>query len=160
VKGYQMGTRAAAPETYSESLRQFYAGERRRFLVALCACSVAVVGVLVATLALGSGVLLGMVWTAPASLVTGAGILGYGLLALGVFDTMLLITLSRPRFALEALLVGFVVTLGSSVALGVGFGYAYGALGTVIGSAAYLAVVRVRFNHLIHHADYYTYASF
>jgi hypothetical protein len=160
VRGYQMRARAATPAAYGESLREFYAEEQRRFLLALCGCTVALVGMLSASLAHGSGVLLGMVWAAPASLVAGAGMVGYGLLALGAFDTMLLITLSQPRFALEALLAGFVVTLGSSIALGVGLGYAYGALGTVIGSAAYLAIVRVRFNHLIHHADYYTYASF
>ncbi len=160
VKPYQTATPALTPEAFVQRLRIFYRRERQRFAIALGLCSAGVVVALVVHLILAAGRFLGMTWTAGATLIFAAGLLGYGLLAVGIFDTMLLITLSRPRSALLALSIYFVLTLAASIRLGVTFSYAHGALGAVVGGLAFVIIARISVTRLIERADYAYYASF
>ena len=104
--------------------------------------------------------LLGMAWTADTIFVFSAGLIGYGLLALGVFYCMFAITLSRPLYALATLAIGTVVTLVSSILCGVLISYTYGALGIVIGSFAFVMVAQHYLSRIIKYADYYYFSSF
>jgi hypothetical protein len=160
VNVYQAQTSAVSPEGFAESIDGFYRRERLRFGLALLICSAGVAAAVAIAVSLSSGVFLGMAWTPSLTMVLFSGMAGYGLLAMGVFDTMLLITLSRPRFALEALAVGLSATLIVSFSAGKAISYAYGSLGTVAGGLAFLAMARRRLQHLVQRADYYFYSSF
>ncbi|MBN1249225.1 MAG: hypothetical protein JXC32_16320 [Anaerolineae bacterium] len=160
VNAYQVWTPATTPHAFGHRIEQFYLSERERYALVLAFCTAGVVVAMAAVLRSTSFTFLGLQWTSGATLVLMTGMLGYGLLALGVFDCMLLITLSQPRFALEALSLGLVTTLGTSLLAGVAMGYAYGALGTVLGSLAFLMLARSRLQRLLRDADYYYYASF
>jgi hypothetical protein len=160
VNGYQAQTRATAPHKFGAKILSFYRAERKRYMSILALCTIGVALVVGIVLQATDFVLLGIDWTPAATLVFATGTIGYALLALGVFDCMFLITLSQPRFALEALSLGLLVTLGVSIASGRMLGYAYGALGTVAGSTVFLILVAERLRRLMQDADYYYYASF
>jgi len=160
VRGHLAATPADLPGRFSDRIRDFYDSERYRYVIALGSCTVGVVVAVFGAAQLSGGRVLGAVWSDSSSLVFSAGVLGYGALALGVFDAMFLITLSRPRYALEALGVGLVASLIVSLWAGYGMSYAHGALGAVGGGLAFLFVAHQRVGHLMRHIDFYYYASF
>lgn len=161
VNGYQESSLAVQPDSFTTRLRSFVTVERRRFVSALIVCSggisAIVIGVLLAS---PDRMLLGMVWNTDAFVVFVSGTLGYGLLALGVFDCMFTITLSRPLYALAALAAGMAATLISSALFGIFISYAHGALGIVAGGLVFVWTARRYLSHVVKHADYYYFSSF
>jgi hypothetical protein len=150
---------AEEPGAFVARLRDFHQREQRRFIVALAAAT----GLVVLSIALSlvvSGRLLGMVWNDHLSIVLAGGLVGCALLAVGAFDCMMLITLSRPVPALLALSCGACVTLVASLAMGVLFGFAWGAVGMVFGNVVVLLVARTNLGRVIDHADYFYFTSF
>jgi len=159
VHGFQGASLARRPTMFAERLAGFQRDERRRFAAAL-AISAAAVALFAGVSVLASGRVLGIAWGRDLAIVLGAGLLGSALLAVAAFDCMMLITLSQPWPALLALACGAVVTGVVSVLLGVAVGYAWGALGMVIGNLVVLAIARVRLGRVIERADYFYFTSF
>lgn len=159
VHGFQAESLARRPAMFAERLAGFQRDERHRFAGAL-AVSAGVVALFAGVSVLTSGRVLGIAWGRDLAVVLAAGLLGSALLAVAAFDCMMLITLSQPWPALLALACGAVVTGVVSVMLGVAVGYAWGALGMVIGNLVVLAIARVRLGRVIEHADYFYFTSF
>ena len=161
VNIYQKRVLADNPRTFGATLHDFVKRERVQFVWALGVCTTAVLVIVVGAVnASSSRILLGLQWDAATLIVFVAGLVGYGILALGVFDCMFLITLSRPLYALAALGIGTLATLIISAAAGLFISYAYGALGVLLGSLIFLLFARRYLAHIIRYADYYYYASF
>jgi hypothetical protein len=161
VNIYQKLVSAETPGDFGDILRDFIRKERVQFTGALGLCSVGVlVGIIGAVNASANRMVLGLSWDAATALIFIAGLVGYGLLAMGVFNSMFIITLSRPLYALQALGIGTVVTLLVSIAAGLLTSYAYGALGIIVGSAVFLLFTRRSIMRIIKYADYYYYSSF
>lgn len=161
VKVYQRQVSAETPGEFRAVLRDFLTQERAQFTRALGVSSaVVLVAVGGAVSASANRVLLGLSWDATTLLIFIAGLAGYGLLAMGVFDSMFLITLSRPLYALKALGISAVTTLLVSVVAGLLISYAFGVAGIIVGSAVFLWFTRRALGRIMRHADYYYYASF
>ena len=74
---------------------------------------------------------------------------------------MFVITLSRPRPAIEALGIGILVTLTVGVAVGRLTSYQFGAVGVLLGGLAlFVAIAHVWLQRMLARADYYYYSSF
>ncbi|MEJ5308286.1 MAG: hypothetical protein WHX52_00820 [Anaerolineae bacterium] len=161
VKVYQRQVSAETPGQFKAILRDFLTQERAQFTRALGVSSAVVLVAVVGAVSLSANrVLLGLAWNVTTLLIFSAGLAGYGLLAMGVFDSMFLITLSRPLYALKALGISAVTTLLVSVAAGLLVSYAFGVLGIIAGSAVFLWFTRRALGRIMRHADYYYYASF
>ncbi len=161
VNVYQKLVLAESPGDFGTTLRDFIHKERTQFTWALSLCSAAVlVTVIGAVNASTNHIMLGLSWDGTTILIFVSGLVGYGLLALGVFDSMFLITLSRPLYALKALGISTVVTLLVSITAGLLISYAYGTFGIIVGSAIFLWLTRRALVDITKHADYYYYASF
>ena len=161
VNGYQKATLAETPEQFTATLWDFIRKERRRFLSALTICSGLILAIVIGLVMITPDrELLGMKWNADTIFIFVSGLIGYGLLALGVFYCMFAITLSRPLYALATLGIGMIATLSASILCGVLISYAYGALGIIIGSFIFVMVARHYLSHIIKYADYYYYSSF
>lgn len=161
VKVYQRQVSAETPGQFRAVLRDFLVQERAQFTRALGVSSAVVLVAVVGAVSLSANrVLLGLSWNTATLLIFGFGLAGYGLLAMGVFDSMFLITLSRPLYALKALGISAVTTLLVSVVAGLLISYAFGVAGIIAGSAIFLWFTRRALGRIIRHADYYYYASF
>jgi hypothetical protein len=161
VNIYQKLVLSETPGEFGATLHDFIRKERVQFTWALGLCSVGVlIGVIGAVNASANRMVLGLSWDAATILIFIAGLVGYGLLAMGVFDSMFIITLSRPFYALQALGIGTGITLLISIAAGLLISYAHGALGIIVGSAMFLLFTRRALMRIIKYADYYYYASF
>ena len=161
VNIYQKLVSGETPGNFGDILRDFIRKERVQFIGALTLCSAGVlIGIIGAVNASANRMMLGLSWDAATVLIFIAGLVGYGLLAMGVFDSMFIITLSRPLYALQALGIGTVVTLIISIAAGLLTSYAHGALGIIVGSAVFLLFTRRAIMRVIKYADYYYYSSF
>jgi len=161
VKVYQKQVSAETPGQFVAVLHDFLRRERAQFTRALGVSSaVVLVAVIGAVSVSANRVLLGLSWNATTLLIFVSGLGGYGLLAMGVFDSMFLITLSRPLYALKALGIGAATTLLVSVVAGLLISYAYGVAGIITGSAIFLWFTRRALMRIMKHADYYYYASF
>lgn len=161
VRSYQLQTAQGQPEVFNWSVQDFAARERLQFVLALVLCSAA-------TLA-GLGVVLGVVgranvapWllTPQMATVLGLGMVGYGLMAVGTFDCMFMITLSRPRQALEALGMGILITLGVGIAISQFTSYQYSAIGVALGGFMFYTIAHAWTKKMLARADYYYYSSF
>ncbi len=161
VKVYQRQVSAETPGQFKTVLRDFLTQERAQFTRALGVSSAVVLVAVVGAVSLSANrVLLGLSWDATTLLIFVSGLAGYGLLAMGVFDSMFLITLSRPLYALKALGISAATTLLVSVVAGLLISYAFGVLGIIAGSAIFLWFTRRALGRIMRHADYYYYASF
>lgn len=161
VNIYQKLVLADNPKTFEATLSDFIKRERAQFVRALSVCSVAVLAIVVGAVGMSPNrILLGLRWDTATLFVFVTGLIGYDILALGVFDCMFIITLSRPLYALSALGIGTIATSVISVAAGVFISYACGALGVFLGSLIFLSFARHYLTRIIGYADYYYYASF
>jgi hypothetical protein len=161
VKVYQRQVSAETPGEFRAVLRDFLTQERAQFTRALGVSSAVVLVAVAGAVSLSANrVLLGLSWDATTLLIFVSGLAGYGLLAMGVFDSMFLITLSRPLYALKALGISAATTLLVSVVTGLLISYAFGVAGIIIGSAVFLWFTRRALGRIMRHADYYYYASF
>ena len=161
VKTIQKRVSAKTSGDFGVALRDFIRKERAQFMWALGLCSaVILVAVIGAVRVSADRVVLGLPWDTPMIFIFVSGLIGYGVLAMGVFDSMFAITLSRPFYALKALGIGAVVTLLVSITAGLLISYAHGALGIIAGSTTFLWFARRALRRIIAHADYYYYASF
>lgn len=161
VNIYQKQVLADNPRTFGDTLRDFIKRERTRFVWALSLCSALVLVIIVgAASAAPDGILLGLRWDPATLFIFVTGLIGYGILAFGVFDCMFIITLSRPLYALAALGIGTLATLVISIIAGILVSYAYGALGVPLGSLVFSLFARRYLTRIIRYADYYYYASF
>ena len=161
VKVYQLEASPAQPGQFSGHMRAFFGREFLRFAVILSLCSLLVTGVVLLFVAWsrahGTAVL---PWTHETSMILALGVIGYGIMALGVFQCMFMITLSRPGMANRAVMIGIATTLTVGVIAGQLALYPYSALGVVIGSLAFALAARSSLQHLMRHADYFYFASF
>lgn len=161
VNVYQKLVLAESPGNFGTTLRDFIHKERAQFTWALSLCSAAVLVTVIGAVNVSANrVVLGLSWDGTTILIFVSGLVGYGLLALGVFDSMFLITLSRPLYALKALGISTAVTLLVSITAGLLISYAYGTFGIIVGSAIFLWSTRRALVDITKHADYYYYASF
>ncbi len=161
VQPYQRATKLYALQEFNGQIVDFYRQERARFIHALLLCNLLVVlfGFLGWWIGSRTGWAL-LTWSRHASLIAGFGLAGYALLALGVFNSMFMITLSRPGAVLPGLLLGMAATLLVGWVLGQLAGYVYATLSIPVGSLVFLWASRHRLQQLLSRADYYYYASF
>jgi len=159
VHTFQDEAPADKPEEFSSRLRAFHQQEQQRFIAALAGATGLIVLAVGVSLAV-SGELLGLAWSRELSIVLVGGLLGCALLAVGAFDCMMLITLSRPVPALLALARGAAVTVVASLILGVTLGFAWGAVGMILGNLVVLINARSDLARVIDRADYYYFTSF
>jgi hypothetical protein len=161
VNVYQARTLQTEPAQFNQRVRSFLGLEQTHFRTVLALCSIAVlIGMLVIVgLSRRAGITL-LPWSIETSVVLGLGLLGYGLMALGVFKSMFMITLSRPRPALRALGVGILVTMTTGVIISQVAPTEFSVLGVVAGSLAFLVTATNELNHILDHADFYYYSSF
>ena len=99
-------------------------------------------------------------WTSATTTVLVLGLLGYGLMALGVFNCMFMITLSRPWQAVSVIILGILATLGGGMGISKLLPYQYSATGMVIGGLVFIYATYLRLQNILTHADYFYYASF
>lgn len=161
VKAYQERTPGEKPELFNQNLGRFFRREQRVYLQALVFCTGLVLGVtllLVAWLARLGRDPLG--WT-PATLTTFVlGLVGYGVMAWGIFNCMFMITLSRPGKAITAVSIAILITLAIGLPTSRLLGYHYSGIGMVAGSLAFTLFSARQLRQLWTRADYYYYASF
>lgn len=161
VNVYQARTLQTEPAHFNKLVRSFMAQEQARFrtILLLYSAAVLVTMLLVVGLSRQAGLVL-LPWSTETSVVLGLGLIGYGLMALGVFKSMFMITLSRPDPAIRALLVGILVTLITGLVISQVAAIELSVLGVVAGSLAFLLTASNDLNHILVHADFYYYSSF
>ena len=108
----------------------------------------------------GSGLDWGLLDGQRGTFVVGMGLFGYMLLALGMFDCSLFVTLSRPRLALKALGAGLLTSLALAAPLSWTLGYQYAAVAFVVGTAVFLLTTALEAKRLFRRADLAYYTSF
>lgn len=161
VQVYQRRIPLQRPSAFSAKMREFYRHERRRYGGALAGSSAALfAGVFGLATALRQTGWTALPWNDATTMVLGLGLLGYGALALGLFDCMFMITLGRPGWAIRCLGLAALMTLVGCVGLGRGLSYQYGAAGILIGGVTFVGTAHRRFLQLLAHLDYFYYASF
>lgn len=161
VNVYQARTMQTEPAQFNELVRSFMAQEQARFqtILLLYSAAVLVTMLLIVGLSRQAGIVL-LPWSTKTSMVLALGLIGYGLMALGVFKSMFMITLSRPNPAIRALLVGILVTLLTGLTISQVTASEFSVLGVVAGSLAFLLTASNDLDHILVHADFYYYASF
>jgi hypothetical protein len=161
VKVYQLKTSPAQPAEFSRQMRAFYRREYQRYAGVLLLCSASVSAAVSAFLAWaqahGGTIVL---WTVETQIILALGMVGYGIMALGVFQCMFMITLSRPVLAMRAIVIGIATTVTAGALIGGTTSYPYSALGIVCGSLAFALAARQNLQRILYHTDYYYYASF
>lgn len=161
IQSYQLKVSPAQPAEFSRLIQTFFRREILRYGVVLALCSALVAALLLifqaATSGRGATIL---PWTAETQFIMALGLVGYGIMALGVFQCMFLITLSRPGMATEAVVIGIACTLIVGALAGQLTYYPYSALGVVCGSLAFALAARRNLQQVLRQVDYYYYASF
>jgi hypothetical protein len=161
VKVYQVETSPAQPAAFSCCIRAFFRRECLRYCGVLALCSAFVVGGVVLLMAwLQAHGALVLPWTVETQIILAMGVVGYGVMALGIFHCMFMITLSRPAMATHAVVVGILVTLVVGLIAGRWLLYPFSALGVVVGSVVFALAARQNLQRIMRHTDYYYYASF
>jgi hypothetical protein len=143
-------------EAFGQSLFNFYRRHLARYLLALLAVSVVAYAGYFAVQQwspLGRGY-------ENATYFFVLGIIGYLVLAWGLFNSLFAIALGRPVFALKALLVALLLTVAVGVPLSLSFSYMFAAVSFIVGAAAYGAVTFWEVLRLCRSADYYYFSSF
>lgn len=161
VKVYQLKTSPTQPAEFCRQMQAFYRREYLRYAGVLTLCSAVVTItalVLLSRTQTGSKAILP--WTAETQMILVLGVVGYGIMALGIFQCMFMITLSRPGMATKAILIGIATTLIVGALAGRTMLYPYSTLGIVCGSLAFALAARQNLRHIMNNTDYYYYASF
>lgn len=161
VKIFQLRTTPAQPAEFCRLMQAFYRREAVRYAGILALCSALMTGALLALLAWANRYGMAIVpWSPETQMILALGVLGYGIMALGVFQCMFMITLSRPGMAGQAIVIGIAATLLVGIAAGRSMGYPYSALGIVFGALAFTLAARQNLHRIMRYTDYYYYASF
>ena len=157
----QAETSQVRPEAFSRTLQGFFLREHAHFLAALVLCSLCVTAsvLIMVSLSSGRGVTL-LPWSAETTMVFLMGQIGYGLMALGMFSCMFMITLSQPWRAVNSVAAGIAVTIVAGLAIGSALPYQYATLGVVVGGLVFALNARARMWSMLENADYFYYASF
>ena len=126
------------PEAFSRTLQGFFLREHAHFLAALVLCSLCVTAsvLIMVSLSSGRGVTL-LPWSAETTMVFLMGQIGYGLMALGMFSCMFMITLSQPWRAVNSVAAGITVTIVAGLAIGSALPYQYVTFGVVVGGLVF-----------------------
>jgi hypothetical protein len=143
-------------EAFGQTLFNFYRRHLARYLLALLAVSVVAYAGYFAVQQwspLGRGY-------ENATYFFVLGIIGYLVLAWGLFNSLFAIALGRPVFALKALVVALLLTVAVGVPLSLSFSYMFAAVSFIVGAAAYGAVTFWEVLRLCRSADYYYFSSF
>lgn len=161
VKVHQLEAAVSQPAHFRQAIDAFVARERKRFAGVLLLCNTAVVAGVAALVAwsVQSGVA-SLPWSRETTVVLVWGTIGYGLMALGVFDCMFMITLSRPGMAIRAVTLGIAATLLVGLLIGQLATFHTSAVGLVVGNLVFLAAAHRNLGALLKHMDYFYYASF
>lgn len=161
VQLYQQQATHDQLHSFNELLARFYQAEQRVFLRAL------LLSMLVTILATWGFIklmqvtgILELSWATSTTILFLFGLVGYGLMAWGLFQSMFMITLSRPWWVIQGLAMGTLATFIVGTAVGLYSSYPYAGLGIIIGNLIFLYMTRQRLNQLLARADYYFYASF
>ena len=161
VKNYQTQTPQANPQRFNQHLYEFFQREQAFFLRALVICSglilLATLAYIQLTTRTGN---LALPWTSETTTVFLLGLIGYGVMAWGIFNCMFMITLSRPVKAIGAIIIGIIVTLIFGFPIGLIVSYSYAIAGMVVGSSVFAFVSNRWLKEMLSHADYFYYASF
>jgi hypothetical protein len=161
VKWFQGSTNPLRPGAFSEQVERFFRHEQRTFWAALITCSLLVAGFVQALIMVSSRLgVVSLPWSEQSATVLAIGLVGYGLMATGIFRSMFMITLSRPRGAIIAASFGAAATLVSGLALAFLLPYEYATLSVVVGGAVFAAVARIHLGYILRDADFFYYASF
>ena len=161
VRFYQLQTSQDQSGAFNRIVRDFVSRERWQFALAVVVCSaVTLAGVWAVTTLAGQAGDAALLLTPQMVTVLILGMIGYGLMALGTFNCMFMITLSRPRQAIETLGIGILITLAIGVAISRLTSYQYGAVGVALGGLAVFAIAHVWLQRMLARADYYYYSSF
>lgn len=161
VRFYQWQTPGAQPEAFNQRLTAFFHQEQITYLRALLFCSALVCGGTLALVSLMERLRINALsWTVETTIIFVLGVIGYGLMAWGIFHCMFMISLSQPRKAITAVVYGILVTLLIGLIAARFFTYPYGALGMIAGSLTFAIQANHQLRQMWHHADYYYYASF
>ena len=161
IRFYQWQTPGAQPEAFNQRLTAFFRQEQIAYLRALLFCSALVCGGTLALVSLMERLgINALSWTAETTIIFVLGVIGYGLMAWGIFHCMFMISLSQPGKAITAVVVGIFITLLVGLAAGQWFTYPYGTLGMIAGSFAFALCANYQLRQMWRHADYYYYASF
>ena len=161
VQYFQARTPQWRPEIFGRTVRKFFYDEQMKFLSTLGVASTIIllltmVGILVAR----TRVVNVIPWSGATTIIMLTGLVGYGLMAWGLFNCMFMITFSQPGLAVKSVLVGIVFSLAMGSVISLWWGYQFGVIGMIFGSTAFVIVSIASRNHLLEHADYYYYASF
>lgn len=161
VQVYQHRISLHQASAFSAEVHQFYRREYRRYFWALLGSSAALFGGVVWLMALlQQFALVQLPWKPATAMIFGLGLVGYGALALGLFDCMFLITLACPGWAIKAVLGGAAATLALCVGLGRLISYQYGIIGVLGGGLIFMGLAHHYFRRLLAHLDYFYFASF
>ncbi len=161
VQIYQIRAESDHLQSFSHMLMRFYKQEQRVFLWALLGSSLVTIFITWGFVNLMSttGLLL-ISWNSSTTVLFALGLVGYGLMAWGLFQSMFMITLSRPWWVIQGLAMGTLTTFLVGIAAGLYSYYPYAGVGIILGNAVFLYMTRQRLNQLLARADYYFYASF
>lgn len=161
VKVHQLEAVVSQPAHFRQAIAAFVACERRRFAFVLLLCSTAVVGVAAALVGWSAHLDVAFLpWSRQTTVVLVWGTVGYGLMALGVFECMFMITLSRPGMAIQAVMLGIATTVLVGLVIGQLAAFHTSAVGLVAGNLVFLAAAHRNLGVLLKHTDYFYYASF
>lgn len=161
VKTYQLQTPQASSDSFGQIMHDFYLKERNHFIMILLLSSLLIlIGMLTTIRITERAGMIALPWTSETTTVLVLGLLGYGLVALGIFNCMFMITLSRPWQAISVIGLGILATLGGGIGISKLLSYQYGAAGVVVGGLVFIYATYLRLQNILTHADYFYYASF
>ena len=155
IQTFQRQVTPGQASKFRAAVRDFFFREQAQFAVALLLCNCLVVVLL-------AGILHWRLlpWSSWTTTVFALGLCGYGLIGLGVFDCMFMVTLSRPSMATRSLALGIIATLITGLVLGRNVGYAWTALAVVAGGLVFLISAHWQLHRMLEQMDYCYYASF
>ncbi len=161
VQVYQAKTVHTRPDGFGHMIREFFLKEQSDFLVALVLCSfVVAVGVFVLVQLFSSSGMTALPWSDKSTVVFVIGLVGYGLMAEGIFNCMFMITLSQPWSASSAVVSGIAVAVVTGLVFSKVLPYQYATLNVVAGGLTLMLISRTRLWRILKDADYFYYASF
>jgi hypothetical protein len=161
VQVYQLGTDQETLPAFSVMLTAFYRAEQKTFVRALLLSSLlTAVAAWVFVSVVNRFALIELTWTQNTTQLFLFGLVGYGLMAWGLFQSMFMITLSRPWWVIQALTIGAIATFIVGVTIGLATTYVYAGIGIIIGNLLFLYFTQQHLTHLLDRADYYFFASF
>jgi hypothetical protein len=155
IRTFQRQATPSQASTFGAAVRDFFLREQARFAAALILCS-AVITVLLAAVVRWRL----LPWSTETTTIFALGLCAYGLIGLGAFDCMFMVTISRPSLATRALGFGMIVTLLAGFLLGRYVDYAWTALAVVIGGLVFLVSAHWQLSRMLDQMDYCFYASF